>query len=169
MNKRFETYFIENYPKVKSFAIRILLSEQDAEDITQDVFLRILDMPELWEEEASINPGFLYTITRNHIFNLLKRRSLERRHQESLFEKGLLIEEFGLEENIHAKELEVLAMDTIEKMPEQRKKIFKMSRFEGKTNKEISENLELSVRTVERHIYLALSELKKVLFLLVFY
>lgn len=169
MDKQFEIYFIENYPRVKSFAIRILMSEQDAEDIAQDVFMKILDMPELWSEENTITPGFLYTITRNHIFNLLKRRSLERKHQESLFEKGIIIEEFGLEENIHAKELEFLAISTIEKMPEQRKRIFKMSRFEGKTNKEISDILNLSVRTVERHIYLALSELKKVLFLLLFY
>ena len=59
-------------------------------------------------------------------------------------------------------------MNAIEKMPEQRKKICKMSRFEGKSNPEISEIMNLSTRTVERHIYLALSELKKMLFFLVF-
>ncbi|MCC8036158.1 MAG: LuxR C-terminal-related transcriptional regulator [Rikenellaceae bacterium] len=48
-------------------------------------------------------------------------------------------------------------------MPEQRKIIFRLSRYEGRTNMEIAEALGLSVRTVERHIYLALADLKKVL------
>ncbi len=61
--------------------------------------------------------------------------------------------------------MELLALNTIERMPEQRKKIFKMSRFDGKKNKEIAEELNLSTRTVERHIYLALTELKKVVLL----
>lgn len=168
MNQSFDKFFIENYPKVKSFAIRILMSEQDAEDITQDIFVKILAMPEVWEDGAGYHTGFLYTMTRNHIFNLLKRREIERKYQENVFQKASLVDEFGLEKNLYAKELELVAMNTVEKMPEQRKKIFKMSRFEGKSNQEISENLHLSVRTVERHIYLALSELKKVLLLLAF-
>ncbi|WP_245531032.1 sigma factor-like helix-turn-helix DNA-binding protein [Dysgonomonas mossii] len=53
-------------------------------------------------------------------------------------------------------------------MPEQRQKIFKMSRFEGKSVTEISEILNISKRTVERHIYLALAELKKILLFFIF-
>ena len=53
-------------------------------------------------------------------------------------------------------------------MPEQRKKVFIMSRKEGLSNQEIADNLQLSVRTVERHIYLALQELKKVILIAFF-
>lgn len=107
-------------------------------------------------------------MTRNHIFNLIKRKGIERKYQEELIVRGKLIEEFGLEKELYAKELELMAIHTIEQMPEQRKRIFKMSRYEGKSNAEISESTSLSVRTVERHIYLALAELKKKLLLLVF-
>jgi RNA polymerase sigma-70 factor (ECF subfamily) len=66
-------------------------------------------------------------------------------------------------DKLYAKEIELLIQHTIEQMPPQRKEIIKMSRYKGLSNAEISETLNLSVRTVERHIYLALKELKKAL------
>jgi len=53
-------------------------------------------------------------------------------------------------------------------MPEQRRKVFLMSRQEDMSHTEIAERLGISIRTVERHIYLALGELKKVLYLFFF-
>lgn len=160
MNQKFEKFFIEYYPKVKSFALRILMSEHDAEDVTQDIFLKILEM-----KEEKVNEALLFTMTRNHIFNLLKRRTIERKYQEYLLKEDFSTESLNLEKKIYAEELELLALNIIEKMPEQRRKIFTMSRFEGKKNKEIAKELNLSVRTVERHIYLALTELKRIMFL----
>ncbi len=167
LNREFELFFTGNYPKVKSFALRILMSEQDAEDVAQDMFMKLLTLPEIWQDEE-VADKYLFTMTRNHIFNLIKRKGIERKYQEELIVRGKLIEEFGLEKELYAKELELMAIHTIEQMPEQRKRIFKMSRYEGKSNAEISESTSLSVRTVERHIYLALAELKKKLLLLVF-
>ena len=46
-------------------------------------------------------------------------------------------------------------------MPEQRRKIFRMSRTQEKSNQEIADELDISIRTVERHIYLALIDFKK--------
>lgn len=54
-------------------------------------------------------------------------------------------------------------------MPEQRRKVFSMSRQNGMSNQEIADNLQLSIRTVERHIYLALQELKKVILIAFFF
>lgn len=167
IDKEFEDFFIESYPKIKSFALRILMSEEDAEDVAQDMFIKLLSLPEIWQDKEVVNK-YLFTMTRNYIFNLIKRKGVERKYQEELIARGKLVEEFGLEKELYAKELELIAIHTIDQMPEQRKRIFKMSRYEGKSNAEISEKTSLSIRTVERHIYLALAELKEKLLLLVF-
>jgi RNA polymerase sigma-70 factor (ECF subfamily) len=161
-NNDFEVFFLRNYPKVKAFALKILMSEQDAEDVSQDVFIKLLDKPEIWQNEKAGN--YLFTMTKNHIFNLIKRRNIERQYQQTLADKNMLASDFGLDDKLHAKEIELLIMYYVEQMPEQRKLIFKMSRYDGKNNTEISELLDISIRTVERHIYLALADLKKLLF-----
>ena len=56
---------------------------------------------------------------------------------------------------------------TLDRMPERRRQIFEMSRMHGLSNAEIAEHLQLSVRTVEHQIYLALKELKKTMLLFV--
>ena len=53
----------------------------------------------------------------------------------------------------------------IERLPKRRKRIFRMSRLDGMSNKEIAEALGLSTRTVEHQIYLALRELRRIIFL----
>ena len=141
---------------------RLLLCDTDAEDVAQDVFIKIYNRPEIWKNKE-FNSKYLFTMTKNHVFNLIKRRNFERNYHENLYEKHDPLSEFGLEDNLHAKELKLMALHAIEQMPNQRRRIFKMSRFEGLSNADIAMELELSVRTVERHIYLALSELKKVL------
>lgn len=169
MEKGFEQIFIDNYPRVKSFALRILMSEEDAEDVAQDIFIKILGMPEVWQKEGGIDDSFLFTITRNHVFNIIKRRSLERKYQVNLYKEAYELEEFGIEDNLYAKEINLISTYVVEQMPDQRRKVFKMSRLYGKNTAEIADELNISKRTVERHIYMALSELKKILLLFLFF
>lgn len=66
-------------------------------------------------------------------------------------------------DSLHAKEIEILVAMTVKSMPEQRQKIFIMSKLKGYSNAEIAEKSGLSVRTVERHLYLAVKTLRNVL------
>ena len=74
-----------------------------------------------------------------------------------------------MEESIEARDLEMLIDTLVESMPEQRKKIYKMSRKEGFTNEEISIKLEISKRTVETHISSALKDIRKLLMNIIFF
>lgn len=92
--------------------------------------------------------------------------------QVNRFERGLVdaplheVEKVSSElsavDPIICDEAELLLRMALDRMPEKRREIFSMSRFEGLSHKEIAERLGLSVRTVESHIYSALLALKSV-------
>ena len=83
MNKqeKFEHIFYRIFPKVKAFAWKILQSEEDAEDIAQDIFAKLWNTPETWEDKETWH-NYIYTMTRNHIFNFLKHKAVEQKYQQ---------------------------------------------------------------------------------------
>lgn len=167
---RFRKFFNKNFPKVRTFAWQILKSKEDAEDVAQDVFVRLWENPELWMERDKLD-SYLYTAIRNHIYNFLKHKTVEFDYLEVEAEK-MKIAELQLpkpDDELHIHELELLVQMAIERMPEQRKRIFIMSRKEGMTSPEIALKLNISVRTVEQHIYKAIQELKKIILFLFFF
>jgi len=166
--RKFEQFFILTFPKVKAFAWKILKSEEDAEDIAQDIFVKLWDNPDLWEDKQALN-GYIYTMTRNQIYNFLKHKTVEFTYQEKLTQESTVFSEFDVHDELHAKELQLLIKLTLDTMPEQRRKIFFMSRQKGMSNQEIADRLELSIRTVERHIYLALQDIKKIILIAFFF
>ena len=160
--RKFEQFFIQTFPKVKAFAWKILQSEEDAEDIAQNIFVKLWDNPEIWEDKETWD-------SYNQIYNCLKHKSIESNYREKVREEDSPSYEFDIYDQLYAKELQLLIKLTLDNMPEQRRKVFQMSRQKGMTNKEIADNLQLSIRTVERHIYLALQELKKIILIAFFF
>lgn len=166
--RKFEQLFIMVFPKVKAFAWKILKSEEDAEDIAQDVFVKLWDIPEIWEHQEIYN-SYIYSMMRNQIFNFLKHKAVENNYQEQLADEVSPSFEIDIHDQLYAKEIELLMKLTLDAMPEQRRKVFIMSRQEGMSHQEIADKLQLSIRTVERHIYLALQDLKKVILIAFFF
>lgn len=85
-------------------------------------------------------------------------------YQEKIIEKTLIDELFQSEDTlnpIYYKEAQLIIKLVLERLPEQRRMIFEMSRFKHMSNLEIAEKLNISKRTVEHHIYLTLLEIKK--------
>lgn len=165
----FEEIFISYFPKVRTFAAILLKSDQEGEDIAQDIFVKLWENPELWERNLVKN--YLYTMSKNHVLNRIKRKNIENRYLNSQIDLHSLedITEFKDPLNeIHTKELQLLFKLALESLPEKRRQIFELSRFENLTNKEIAEKLNLSVRTVEQHIYLVLKDLKKLFLIAIF-
>lgn len=170
MEKEFQSFFIRNFPKVKNFAKMLLKSEEDAEDVSQDIFLKLWMQPEIWQgkEEAD---SYIYSMTKNLILDRFKHISVEREYLNIVVPDTLLSELIGEDyvlEQMYYKDIQLLVRLTLEHLPEKRVQIFKMSRFMHLSNKEIAERLDLSVRTVEHQIYLVLAELKKAIFLYFF-
>lgn len=93
----------------------------------------------------------------------MKHKAVEYDYLDIAAEKMRMAEQ-GLptpDDEFCAHELELFVQMALERMPEQRRRVFLMSREEGMTSPEIAEKLNVSVRTVEQHIYKALQDLKK--------
>lgn len=172
MDARFEQFYAANFPRVKNFARLLTKSEEDAEDIAQNIFLKLWTRPELWEEGESMN-SYLYTVTRNEIFNLFKHQKIEQEYENKIVKAQLIgelcDEDTTLLEEIYYKEVLMLVELTLTQLPPRRKEVFEMSRLEGLSHKEIAEKLQIPLRTVEDHIYKTLTELRKVLKFVVFH
>lgn len=169
---KFQRFFIANFPKVKNFAQMLLKSEAEAEDVAQDVFCKLWLQPEIWLDNDKELDGYIFIMTRNIILNIFKHQQIEQEYQEEAFDKAILYELTDREEilnNVYYKELLMIVQLTLEKMPKRRRLIFELSRFRGLSHKEIAEKLDVSIRTIEHQIYLALIELKKTLLVFVFF
>lgn len=167
--REFEEIFIHYFPKVRTFAAVLLKSEQEAEDVAQDIFVKLWEQPELWE--GNLVRNYLYTMVKNHVFNRIKRKNLESKYINAQLDIHSFeeIAEFKdpLNELYH-EELQLLLKLSLEQLPDKRRQIFEMSRFEHLSNNEIAERMNLSVRTVEQHIYLVLKDLKKLFLIAIF-
>ena len=151
---RFEQFYAANFPRVKNFAKSLTKSEEDAEDIAQNIFLKLWTRPELWQDQETMT-GYLYTVTRNEIFNLFKHQKVEQEYEDKVLKAQLLgelcDEDSSLLENLYYKEVLMLIRMTLSQLPDRRRRIFEMSRFEGLSHKEIADKLNISLTSVITH------------------
>lgn len=168
--EEFETIFTAHFPIAKHFALMLLKSEEDAEDIAQDVFTKLWTQPQVWSGNKDI-ATYIYVMTKHATFNFIKHKKIVQEYQEGVIQESLMNELFNSEDPfdpIYYREALLIIKLVIERQPERRRIIFEMSRLKQMSNLEIAEALNLSVRTVEQQIYRTLLELKKTIFIAFF-
>lgn len=156
-NEAFKTLFEMFYPKVKIFLVKFLKDENTAEDISQDIFVKIWTYREALPDIRSFNT-YLYRMTRNAALNHLRGN-----HSKIDISKMSVLDDKDIEAEYQTKEKELLIRLTVEHMPPQRQRIFKMSREQGLSNDDIALKLGISKKTVENNITLALKDLRDVI------
>ena len=143
--RQFEIIFTTHYSAVKYFAINLLKSEEDAEDIIQDVFAKLWTQPEVWLENKDIGQ-YIYDMTKNTTFNFIKRKRLEQSYQEQLSQKYLIEDLLKSEDTldpIYYKEALLIIRLILDRLPERRRKVFEMSRINNMSNMEIAQALNI--------------------------
>lgn len=163
----FENFYITWYSRVKYFARDYLLSEEEAENIAQDVFLEFYQKRDSLDFHINVI-AYLFTSVKNKCIDYLRRKLLE---QEAA---AKIQEEFDLSfrmkfDSLEAFNLEGLSEDNIkniiekalESLPERCREIFVMSKIEGKKQKEIAEELGVSVKTIECQMTIAYKKLRE--------
>ena len=144
--------------RIYYFALRFMISKEDAENITQEVFVKVWETRDRLDVNLSLS-SYLFTIAKNTIFNLHRKRVNELAYLEHL---GNYLEsnQVRLENEIIFRDIQDHLEKLINELPPQRKKVFELSRKQGLSHKEISEQLNISEKTIETHIRLALKTLR---------
>ncbi len=156
--RAFEKIFREYFKSLHAYAYTFMKDDEQAEEIVQNVFCRI------WEKREQLNPdgsikAYLYRAVHNESVNYLKHqktRTAFRVHYNNSEEQT------GGEasEKIMVAELDGYIQQALNELPQQCRIIFQMSRFENLKYREIADQLNLSVKTVENQMGKALKVLR---------
>lgn len=144
--------------RIFGFAYGFLRSQEEAEGIVQEVFVKIWVTRSNLRSDLSFS-WFLFTIARNLILNRLHHQQYEIRYQKNILTETS-IDENNTEEQVFYKDLSEHINNLIGELPPKRKEIFLLSRFEGLSYQEISEKMNISIKTVEAQISLALKYIR---------
>lgn len=157
--KVFEIFFLKYYPRFSSFILGLVKDKWIAEDIAQNVFMKVWIHRDSLQEEQSLQ-AYLYVLSKHEIYNHFRAKC---NRVVDYYIEGMhdcIIQEPEVENELYLKELQHSIYTAIESMPEKRREVFKMSRYGHRSSKEIAKITNLSIRTVEKHIELALRDLR---------
>lgn len=161
----FEKLYNLYFPRLHAFSFKIINDSSLAKDMVQNVFIKI------WETHSSFafdNPeAFIYQMVRNASLNYIRHLKVvdnlkSKVKDQYLGEELYYIDMVGNEPYILIeKELEEKIIQVMNSLPEKCLKVFRMSRIDGLKNREIAEQLNISIKAVEKHISKAMHVYRK--------
>ncbi|NOY37503.1 MAG: RNA polymerase sigma-70 factor [Chlorobi bacterium] len=155
----FDYLFSVYKERLYAFAVGYLKVPEDAKELVQEVFVRVWENRNKLDEEKSFN-SYLFTISKNTILNYFRKKA----HKEAYLEyirkhTGLSVSQ--TEEDIEYQELLERTNGLVEQLPSRQKVIYRLSREKGMSNEEIARMLNISKKTVENQITLAIKFLRE--------
>ena len=151
-----EQIYRQYWSKLYIYAFNVLREREICEDIVQEIFI------DLWAKRNKVKiydlNSYLYQAVKYQIFNHFRKSKYKK---QLLMKFNLINSEYKIDELYEKKELKAHINKAISRLPKQRRIIFQMSRYEGLSNKEISENLNISLQTVKNQISESLKFIRK--------
>ncbi|MBO6524644.1 MAG: RNA polymerase sigma-70 factor [Balneolaceae bacterium] len=151
----FKTFFEKHHSFLYHFLLKKGVSEQQAEDLVQQAFVMIWDKRDTIDETKSL---------RSYLFRIAYTRMLNVFRDTKKFDENadFTTEESGHEtdQQVETQELGEAIEASISSMPEKRQAVFRLCFIQEFTYKEAAETLDVSVKTIENHMGLALKELR---------
>ena len=155
----FDAIYNKYCHKLHKFVFMFLKHEEDAEEIVQEVFVKI------WESRSKIDvyssfESFLFTIAYNATMSLLRKRITEAKSREYLKSRQHIDTTEQVINEIQFKELDAKVQSLLQQITPRQKEIYLLSREDGLTHKEIAHKLNISESTVNNHLVTTIKFLK---------
>lgn len=155
-NKLFDRY----YGRLCQFAYSLTLDKQDAEDIVQELFLTLWKNREKIEIRENVS-GYLFRMAKHLSLNFMRSKGHCSPMPENM-EISFLSHEDDL---LEAEEFRIALYDCIDRLPDRSREVLLLHRMEELKQKEISEKLSISVKTIKNLIWTSLQRLRKCMWL----
>jgi len=156
--KAFEILFYQYKKRVKGFVHKMLPPNISSEEIVQEIFIKV------WLNRLKIDPSknfasFIFVISKNQVLDELKAAI----NKKLIFTGNQIIEEVSAVQSNESteEEMETNLAEILQKLPQRRRQIFSLSRFEGLTYKQIAAKLNITENTVDTQIRKSLQFLRQ--------
>ncbi|MEA5429279.1 RNA polymerase sigma-70 factor [Arcicella lustrica] len=162
IDKGIELLFVNYYSILCNHAIRYVTSKEIAEDIVSDVFFEF-HTKALYTTINTSFRAYLFMCVRNRAYDYIRA---EIRHKNTSLDEAIYVvaeKDNHPDSVIQYEELYQDVEKAINEMPLKRREIYLLNRFEGKKSQEIADDLDVSIRTVEGHLYQAVRQIKETL------
>lgn len=150
--------YVKHYDHLVNYIAGIVNKREDAENIAQDVWIRVLTSDKEMQEDTGAS--YLFTIAGNLCRDYLRRAYRKRGYLEESILFGDDVAATTPETELIASELGKMESLRVSCLPSQRKLVYIKSRFEEKQLDEIAEEMQLSKRTVENHLRMSRREVR---------
>ncbi len=166
---QFEETYVSYYARMKRFARQYIIREEDAENIVQDIFF------DLWKKQLEFSSfvnlnGFLFMMLKNRCIDFLRQKTIEQQAVDEIQSEYIRTLKLNFEslevldnELLSDVDIDSIIQNAIESLPEKCREIFVMNKIEGKKQKVIAQELNISVHTVESQMTIAYKKLKEAL------
>jgi len=163
----YKEFYVQWYSRMKRFAREYVISEGDAEDIVQDIFMELYEKYDTLYSRVNM-PGYIFTSVKNRCIDhlrrqILSRESVSRMQNEYLLTLQMKFDSLEVLEDdlLKNQNLEEIIDNALNKLPEKCRIIFIKHKMNGMKLREIAEELQLSPKTVENQMTIAYKKLKR--------
>ena len=156
--KAFDAIYVRYWKLLYAVAYSQLGTKEEAEDIVQTVFERIWNNRQV--QKINCLKAYLIVSVRHFAINYIKSQITYRKFQEYLIFQEIQ-KNFSTDDIVNYTELQRVVNEVLEKLPDKTVEVFRMSRYENKSVKEIATHLNLTEKAVEYHITKSLKFIKE--------
>jgi RNA polymerase sigma-70 factor (family 1) len=154
----FKLIFDHYWDRIYSMALTYLKSPLYAEDAVQEVFVK------LWNNRQQLPAvrkfdSYLFIVARNEIISTLRKKIVHAPFYEYLSDE-LTEQVLAPDQQLDLKEFQTLIDEAIERLPVQQQRVYRMSRQEGMSQEQISQELDISISTIKGHMTKALQSIR---------